>query len=442
MKKRVMAGALLALSCQIAMAAQFDERAIMNQRIGGGRPLDEPSSIQVVGKNEVKWGADLSCGDMSLNAELMGSFDSGAFKELQASLLGQLMAALNPLSLAGMVLQRANPDVYDALMNGNALATDAFNQNLASCQEMQQEILNRMPAGSIKQLSIGEEYSSAIKKHAKKKYQLKDLLLKDKSGSSYDDGSSGISFAGAKRGQAGKPIEVTEHATYAGFNALAGRSATNASALSASEAKKLGMSSAFKSPSAANDFITQVVGETTLYTDDSENPRQESVGIGAKAAFAKEQDVVSDVLTNLSSKSVDSVTDAELKNASTSSIKVTRDLLLAVRQIHPNERQAYIDALATDIAMARTYDKLMHSVRILDAGLRDDSVTNVDTVRSEVELKRTRLLQEMDMLEREIRFKKELAGNAPIEIMQRANLENKPVTIQKSGTMMPVNSAN
>ena len=144
----------------------------------------------------------------------------------------------------------------------------------------------------------------------------------------------------------------------------------------------------------------------------------------------------------MSSKSVDSVTDAELKKASTSSIKVTRDLLLAVRQIHPNERQAYIDALATDIAMARTYDKLMHSVRILDAGLRDDSVTNVDTVRSEVELKRTRLLQEMDMLEREIRFKKELAGNAPIEIMQRANLENKPVTIQKSGTMMPVNSAN
>ena len=129
MKKRVMAGALLALSCQIAMAAQFDERAIMNQRIGGGRPLDEPSSIQVVGKNEVKWGADLSCGDMSLNAELMGSFDSGAFKELQASLLGQLMAALNPLSLAGMVLQRANPDVYDALMNGNAVAAVAFKHN-------------------------------------------------------------------------------------------------------------------------------------------------------------------------------------------------------------------------------------------------------------------------------------------------------------------------
>jgi hypothetical protein len=48
----------------------------------------------------------------------------------------------------------------------------------------------------------------------------------------------------------------------------------------------------------------------------------------------------------------------------------------------------------------------------------------------------------MDMLEREIRFKKELAGNAPVEIMQRANLENKPVTIQKSGTILPVNSAN
>jgi integrating conjugative element protein (TIGR03755 family) len=434
-------GVLMALAFQ-TNAAQFDDRAVLNQRIGGGSPLDDPSSVRVAGSNGVKWNADLSCGDMSLNAELMGSFNSGAFKELQASLMGQLMGALNPLSLAGMVLQRANPDVYDAIMNGNGLATDAFNQNLASCQQMQQEILNRMPAGSIKQLSIGEEYSSAIKEHANKKYQLKNLILTDKGGSSYDDGSKGIPFGGENRGQTGKPIEVTKHATYAGFNALAGRSATDTSALSTAQAKDLGMSSAFKSPAAANNFITEVVGETKLYTSSDEEPRTESAGIGAKAAYAKELDKVKTDLTSLSSQNIDTVTDAELSKASTSNITVSRDLLLAIRQIHPNERGAYVNSLAADLAMSRTYDKLMHSVRILDAGLRDNSVTNIETVRQETELKRERLLQEMDMLEREMRFKKELAGSSAIDIMKRANLENRDVIIRKSTTPLKVNSAN
>ena len=178
MKKQVLAVAvMLMLGTTSGMAEQFGDRAVINQRIGGGRPIDEPSSVEFMKKTGGDWNVDLSCGDMSLNAELMGSFNAGAFKELQASLMGQLMAALNPMSLLGAALQRANPDLYDQLMNGNALATDAFNTNLANCQGMQQEILDRTPDGAMKKLAIGEDYASAIKKHADGGYQLKDLIL-------------------------------------------------------------------------------------------------------------------------------------------------------------------------------------------------------------------------------------------------------------------------
>ena len=443
MNKRVLAvGIVLLLGATPGMAEQFGDRAVINQRIGGGRPIDEPSSVDIMKKSGGDWNVDLSCGDMSLNAELMGSFNAGAFKELQASLMGQLMAALNPLSLLGAALQRANPDLYDQLMNGNALATDAFNTNLANCQGMQQEILNRTPDGAMKKLAIGEDYANAVKKHASGGYQLKDLILSDKGGKSYDSGSNGVTFGGEKRGTVDKPINVTEYTTRTGFNALAGRSSTSTATLSSSAAKKLGFSNSFKSPAEADEFISEVVGETELYTDSSATPRVEQQGIGAKAAFARELENVSTNLNALSNKSVSSLTDTELANASTSSITVNRDLILALKQIHPAERQNYINALATDIALSRTYDRLLHSVRIIDAGMHDDSVANVEAVREEAAQKRERLVQEMDLLEREMRFKRDMAGGASIDIMHRANLENTKATMRSPGGELPVNSAN
>lgn len=121
---------------------------------------------------------------------------------------------------------------------------------------------------------------------------------------------------------------------------------------------------------------------------------------------------------------------------------MTRDLLLAIKQIHPTEQAAYVAALATDISMANTYEKLLHSVRIMDAGLRDESVTNNEAVRSEALHKRALLIQEMDLLERELRFKKELAGSAQIDILRRANMENKPGSYRTPTNELPVGTAN
>lgn len=442
MRKNIISLVVLAAISANASAAAFDERAVINQRIGGGRPIDEPTTLDAYGKADARWNVDLSCSEMSLNSEIMGSFNSGAFKQMQSSLIGQLMAAVNPASLIGMVIQRANPDLYDAMMNGSIAATDAFNTNGLSCQNIQQGVLDKIPSGALNKLAISEEYAGAIKKHANSNYQLKDLILKDGGkGGSYDDGKSGVTVGNEKRGMVGKPIKVTEHTTYAGFNALAGRAATDSSALS-SAASNQGMGSVFRSPSEANSFISGVVGETKMYTDNDAPPREEDRGIGAKAAFNKELTSSTTELTQLASKSAASISAADLEKASTSSIKVSRDLLVALKQIHPKEQGAYLSALATDIATARTYDKLLHSIRIVDAGLRDESVTNNAAIRDEALRKRELLMQEMDLLERELRFKKELAGSAQIDILRRANLENKSGNFQNPKAELSVNKAN
>lgn len=444
MQKRILSVAcLLALFSGPTWAAQFDERAVINQRIGGGRPIDAPSSTEPFSKASAGWNVDLSCSAMSLNSEMLGSFNSGAFKQLQSSLVGQLMAAVNPTSLIGMAIQRANPDVYDMLMSGSMTATDAFNANVMTCQEMQQGVFDSLPAGALKNLTVSEEYAEAIKKHANGNYQLKDLVFKDGSaGRSYDDGKKGVDFGVEKRGMIGKPIKVTEHTSYAGFNALAGRAATDSSPLPTSATNAMGMGAVFKSPREANTFISDVVGETRMYTDSDASPREEDRGIGAKAAYAKEFDATNSKLLDLARRPSSSITAKDLESASTSSIKVTRDLLLAIKQIHPTEQAAYVAALATDISMANTYEKLLHSVRIMDAGLRDESVTNNEAVRSETLHKRALLIQEMDLLERELRFKKELAGSAQIDILRRANMENKPGSYRTPTNELPVGTAN
>ena len=121
-------------------------------------------------------------------------------------------------------------------------ATDAFNANVMTCQEMQQGVFDSLPAGALKNLTVSEEYAEAIKKHANGNYQLKDLVFKDGSaGRSYDDGKKGVDFGVEKRGMIGKPIKVTEHTSYAGFNALAGRAATDSSPLPTSATNAMGM---------------------------------------------------------------------------------------------------------------------------------------------------------------------------------------------------------
>ena len=69
-------------------------------------------------------------------------------------------------------------------------------------------------------------------------------------------------------------------------------------------------------------------------------------------------------------------------------------------------------------------------------------MTNNEAVRSEALHKRALLIQEMDLLERELRFKKELAGSAQIDILRRANMENKPGSYRTPTNELPVGTAN
>lgn len=198
------------------------------------------------------------------------------------------------------------------------------------------------------------------------------------------------------------------------------------------------MATYFRSPAEANSFIETVVGETNLYTDSDEEARQEKLGRGAKLAYSKRRDETVTNLTSLVRTNVRSIRDSDLQEMSTPGVNVSRNLVLALQQIHPNEREAYINELASDIAISKTYGQLLTAVRIIDAGLKDKSVSNVEAVRNEALHKRELLIQEMDLLERELRFNKELSGGAPMDIMRRANLENSGTTTI-NGSVGPVN---
>lgn len=441
-KATVIVALVAAVVSSHAGAVQFSERQRINQRIGGGEPLDRASTYNISTNAGASWNMDLSCSDMSLNAELLGSFSSGDFKQLQSSLMSSLQSALNPVALLGYAIQKANPDMYDMLMNGSFMASDSFLSNLANCQSMQNWAYSKLPDGSLKSLSVGEEYTRAVKSAANRNYQLSSLLLSDSSGGSYDGGKSGITFGGSSgQGVSGKPIEVVKYTSKVGFNALAGRSASSTSSLPSTST--LGMATYFKSPAEANTFIEQVVGETNLYTDSDEEARQEELGRGAKLVYSEKRNETVTSLTSLVRSNVSTITDKDLQALSTPGINVSRNLVLALQQIHPSERASYINELASDIAISKTYGQLLTAVRIIDAGLKDKSVSNVEAVRNEALHKRELLLQEMDLLERELRFNKELSGGSPMEIMRRANLENTGATpINSSIGSVKVSGAN
>ncbi len=110
----------------------------MYYRIGGGTAITPPPTRRntfplTAG---VSWNSDLMCGNFDIDTTVRNQLNgvTDGFQQLMGEVIESATSAV--ASLPAMVIQRANPQLYDLLTNGVLQGRLDFDKSLLSCQKM------------------------------------------------------------------------------------------------------------------------------------------------------------------------------------------------------------------------------------------------------------------------------------------------------------------
>ncbi|EPW9636230.1 integrating conjugative element protein, partial [Yersinia enterocolitica] len=132
--------------------------------IGGGTVISQPPSSNNMEKMGlgISWNNDLMCGNFDLSTtvknQLNGATDG--FKNMMGDVINGATGAV--ASLPAMIIQRANPGLYELLTNGVLQANVAFDKAQLNCQTMSKKLADYSLSGKLTQTAIGEEFQNVI----------------------------------------------------------------------------------------------------------------------------------------------------------------------------------------------------------------------------------------------------------------------------------------
>ncbi len=118
-------------------------------QIGGGMGYMAPPSrgnTKVVDLG-IGWKANLTCGNFDIKTTIKNDLNGlkDGFKDLMGNVIDSAKGAV--ASMPAMVLQRANPQLYDLLTNGMYQGKLDFNRLKTSCEEMSKVLADHTLGG-------------------------------------------------------------------------------------------------------------------------------------------------------------------------------------------------------------------------------------------------------------------------------------------------------
>lgn len=344
--------------------------------IGGGRavPMGPGANMRSLGVG-VGWSSNMICGDMSLETTLQNQLNgiTNGFQSIMSSVIQNATSAV--ASLPALIIQRANPGLYNLLTNGILQARLDFDRSKTTCRAM----ANRM-ADIAGNQSGWEQLAEGM--------ALKESTSKADAVAAIEEteakrGNRGVPWVGG--GQAGgsgqAPIKVVGDVTRAGYNLLNGRSVTNTSSIpSASCGGRLSCQS-WPSPQTAADWANRVLGEQVQRTCDGCSKTDSTPGTGLTPLIQEEYDA---------------------------KLKALLDLL--------GKR------LASEVALSSVLEKALLLQRTLLTGRQEPNVAANELAQQAVAQESDILTLEIQNLKTELELRRSLAANAASEILRRNQL--------------------
>ncbi|UQP97319.1 integrating conjugative element protein [Xanthomonas arboricola pv. juglandis] len=379
--------------------------------IGGGRAVSMGSAgnMQSIGVG-VGWNSNLICGDMSITTTLQNQLNgiTNGFQTIMSNVIQNATSAV--ASLPALIIQRADPGLYNLLTNGILQARLDFDRSKMTCRA----IANRMADMAGGQTGWDQLAEGMALKEAVASTDAVSAIEQAET----NRGNNGVPWVGGgNAGGSGQgPVRVVGDVTRAGYNLLNGRGVTDTSTIDPSTCGNRLTCQTWSSPQAAADFATRVLGEREQRTCESCTKTQTTPGVGLTPLIQEEYETKLQALQELITRARPT-TVANLDAAGSVSLPITRGVIEALRD--EPDQDVLGKRLASEVALASVLEKALLLQRTLLTGKKEPNVAANELATQAVDQENSTLEQEINSLKTELELRRDLAGNSAMAIIQR-----------------------
>jgi integrating conjugative element protein (TIGR03755 family) len=390
------------------------EDGLWYYEIGGAEPVSVPANPSVVSVTlggSAQLGLGYSCGKFDPVAAVTNTLnDIGAGVD---NMMNAMTAAATSAiaALPALILQRANPGLYDLFQNALLKAEETMQLATKSCEQMEAEIAQgKNPYADLITLSKGNDWKVQMGVGGNDAVTAKTTVESS-------NGNNGVPWIGGQAGGTGQPVlEFTGDIVEAGYNINMNRPVTDPSPVPAASSTRL--SEVWPSPADARDWTVEVVGENIVTTCDT--CRKDSIpGTGLLPKLYQESAAVTTDIQNLVSGATP-LTLTNLDKITAPGVAITRQVIEAIREMPASEQSLIMGRLVSEISTARTVEKALFARRLLLSGRQVPEVYATEVAREHADNSIAELDKEIENLLFETRVRKEVVSNTVATLLERA----------------------
>ena len=390
------------------------EDGLWYYEIGGAEPVSVPANPSVVSVTlggSAQLGLGYSCGKFDPVAAVTNTLnDIGAGVD---NMMNAMTAAATSAiaALPALILQRANPGLYDLFQNALLKAEETMQLATKSCEQMEAEIAQgKNPYADLITLSKGNDWKVQMGVGGNDAVTAKTTVESS-------NGNNGVPWIGGQAGGSGQPVlEFTGDIVEAGYNINMNRPVTDPSPVPAASSTRL--SEVWPSPADARDWTVEVVGENIVTTCDT--CRKDSIpGTGLLPKLYQESAAVTIDIQNLVSGATP-LTLTNLDKITAPGVAITRQVIEAIREMPASEQSLIMGRLVSEISTARTVEKALFARRLLLSGRQVPEVYATEVAREHADNSIVELDKEIENLLFETRVRKEVVSDTVSTLLERA----------------------
>jgi integrating conjugative element protein (TIGR03755 family) len=288
-----------------------------------------------------------------------------------------------------LIIQRANPGLYELLSNGVMQGRIDFDRSKLTCQAMAEKMADKVGQAGWGALAKNQEMQGNLEQTGG------DAVAAVKNTEAHN-GNNGVSWVGGSKagGDGQTPIRVTADVVRAGYNLLHNRSMDDNASISNSDCLGGAICQTWASPQEESEWAVRVLGETEVTTCDTCETLRATAGSGLTPLIQEAYSEHLKALQGLLSGSL-SPTPDNLAKASSPMLPVTRGVVEALRD--DPDQDLLARRLTSETALSSVLDKALLLLRTLLAGSHEPNIASAEPAQ-------TALTKNIDALEREIRL--------------------------------------
>lgn len=363
--------------------------------VGGQRSISAPPSRNtnsIVLGGSMDWGSGFSCGafDPTLGvANTLNQVKNGG-EAIQQQVIEAATGAIASLPL--LMLQRANPGLYELLMNSMASAEQRVSVATRSCQEMQQLISQGgNPMEDWINISRTHDWQGQMGDGTYRGAGVDAVEAQETV--DRNNGENGVTWLGGSRagGRGQRPIDIPTDIVKAGYNQSLNRDANSNAAAPANSGR---VATLWETPEEMMAFSRSVLGEEKVRTY-TNRPTQTMPARGMTFEINAEVERLTPLFDDLINGSSELIGE-NLLAISSPSIVVTSSTIQAMRKLTSSEQTILKARLIEEIATARVIEKCLMLLRLLFSGTQEPNISQNGPAQDAASKYTARLQQSID----------------------------------------------